>query len=148
MKNNQGLMTIAVFATVGFCFLNELRFALITLVLAYWFINEERTTSQILQPIMIWLSARIFATILSWLTSGISDLIRAFTGSWNSFSSDVMKFVNPICTLWLVIFLCLFVGFYVFKKQVPIYGKWGDFAAKYLHKFRDKITGQPEVNEE
>ena len=133
MKGNRGLMIIAIAASIAFCFLNELRYALIVLVLAFWFINDYRATSKVLQPILIWVSARVFQAFFSFLMSGISDLIAAFANKWNSIDTDVLQFINPICTLWTVIFLTLAVVFFFQNKNVPLYGKFSDSVAKILH---------------
>ena len=136
MKNNVGLMIIAVAATIAFCFLNELRYALIVLVLAFWFVDDAKTTSKVLQPIMIWVSARVVLSFFTFLMTGLSDLIAAFANRWNNIDTQVLAFVSPITTLWMVVFLTLCVFFFLQNKNVPLYGSWAEKAAELLHGLR------------
>ncbi len=136
MKGNKGLMVIAVLASLAFCFLNELRYALIVLVLSFWFLNDVKTTSWVLQPIVVWISARIFYAFFSFLLGGISDLIAAF-GKFNTIDTDILKFLSPLCSLWIVIFLTLCIIYFAMNKQVPLYGKFCDRVSLVLHNKRN-----------
>lgn len=147
MKGNKGLMIIAVASIIAFCFLNELRYALIVLVLAYWFINEKKATSMALQPLLIWLSARVFLAFFSFLMIGISDLIAAF-GKFNSIDTKVLKFINPLCSLWIVVFLSLCAFFFIQGQDTPIYGKFANKIADVLHGRRNGFKDEKVVEEE
>lgn len=144
MKNNQGLLVVAVVASIAFCFLNELRYALIVLVLAYWFINDYKATSKVMQPIMIWVSARVVLSFFTFILSGISDLIAAFANKWNNIDAQILKFISPIATLWIGIFLTLCIFFFLKNKDVPLYGKFANDAAKFLHAKRNGVDVEEE----
>lgn len=132
MSNNTNLSFLAILASVAFSFLNELFFALVVLVLVYWFLKDAEVTAKVLTPILIVLSVRLFQVIMNLVATSISELVAIFN-KFNVIDVRIMQVVNLVINIWLVVFLVLFFVSLLQKKETPLYGKFSKLAANSAH---------------